>query len=62
LRADPEALLRQTNRKFERRFASIERALAARGKAPQDATLAEMDALWEEAKAAEQSPPPCGEG
>ena len=28
-------------------------ALAARGKAPQDATLAEMDALWDEAKAAE---------
>jgi nucleoside triphosphate diphosphatase len=63
LRADPEALLRRTNQKFERRFAAIERALAARGKAPQDATLAEMDALWEEAKAEErQSPPPCGEG
>jgi nucleoside triphosphate diphosphatase len=53
LRADPEALLRQTNQKFERRFAAIERALAARGKAPQDATLAEMDALWDEAKADE---------
>jgi ATP diphosphatase len=53
LNADPEALLRQTNRKFERRFASIERALAANGKAPQDATLAEMDALWDEAKAQE---------
>jgi ATP diphosphatase len=53
LRADPEALLRQTNRKFERRFAMIERALAAKGKAPQDATLAEMDALWDAAKAAE---------
>ena len=53
LRADPEALLRQTNRKFERRFAAIERALAERGKAPQDATLAEMDALWDEAKAQE---------
>jgi ATP diphosphatase len=52
LRADPEAALRQTNRKFERRFESIERALAARGKVPQDATLAEMDALWDEAKAA----------
>jgi ATP diphosphatase len=50
LRADPEAVLRQTNRKFERRFAFIERALAALGKAPQDATLAEMDALWDEAK------------
>ena len=53
LRADPEALLRQTNQKFERRFAAIERVLAERGKKPQDATLAEMDALWEEAKARE---------
>jgi len=53
LDADPEALLRQTNRKFERRFAAIERGLAARGKVPQDATLAEMDALWNEAKARE---------
>jgi nucleoside triphosphate diphosphatase len=53
LHADPEALLRQTNRKFERRFGSIERALAAKGKAPQDSSLAEMDALWDEAKAQE---------
>jgi nucleoside triphosphate diphosphatase len=53
LRADPEAVLRQTNQKFERRFAAIEQALAARGKKPQDATLAEMDALWDEAKAQE---------
>ena len=53
LDTDPEAVLRQTNLKFERRFAAIERALAARGKAPQEASLAEMDALWNEAKAAE---------
>jgi len=53
LRADPEAVLRETNRKFERRFASIEKALAARGKAPQDSTLAEMDALWDAAKRSE---------
>jgi ATP diphosphatase len=53
LRADPESVLRQTNHKFESRFASIERTLAARGKTPQDATLAEMDALWDEAKARE---------
>jgi ATP diphosphatase len=53
LHADPEALLRQTNRKFERRFAAIETALAAKGRVPQDATLAEMDALWDEAKRAE---------
>ncbi len=53
LHADPETLLWQTNQKFERRFAAIERTLAARGKAPQDATLAEMDALWDEAKVRE---------
>ena len=53
LRADPEAVLRGTNQKFERRFAAIEQALAADGKKPQDATLAEMDALWEAAKARE---------
>ena len=54
LNADPEAVLRATNQKFERRFAAIERALAARGKSPAGSTLAEMDALWNEAKAAEK--------
>jgi ATP diphosphatase len=53
LGADPEDLLRQTNLKFERRFAVIESALAARGKTPKDASLAEMDALWDAAKADE---------
>ncbi len=55
LDADPEGVLRGTNLKFERRFASIESALAARGKSPKDASLAEMDALWNEAKAAEKT-------
>jgi nucleoside triphosphate diphosphatase len=55
LDADPESVLRATNHKFERRFAAIEAALASRGKSPQDATLAEMDALWDAAKAAEGS-------
>lgn len=54
LRADPEAILRQTNRKFERRFAAIEHALAAKGKTPAESTLAEMDALWNAAKAEER--------
>ena len=54
LGADPETVLRATNLKFERRFASIERALAAAGKSPKDASLAEMDALWDAAKAAEK--------
>jgi ATP diphosphatase len=35
------------------RFAAIEHALAQRGRAPQQASLAEMDALWDEAKVAE---------
>ena len=55
LDADPEATLRTANRKFERRFGAIERALAAQGKRPQDSTLAEMDALWDAAKAAEKT-------
>jgi len=42
--------LRGTNAKFERRFAYIERALSAKGRSLEDATLEEMDALWNEAK------------
>ena len=53
LKLDPEAALRGANDKFVRRFASIERALAKDGRKPEDATLEEMDALWDEAKAAE---------
>ncbi len=54
LDVDPESALRGTNLKVERRFAAIEDGLAAQGKAPSDATLAEMDALWNEAKAKEK--------
>jgi ATP diphosphatase len=53
LGADPEATLRTTNAKFERRFGFIEDALAARGRSPTQSTLEEMDALWDAAKAAE---------
>ena len=53
LDVDPEAMLRATNRKFERRFAAIERALGELGKTPEEATIEEMD-LWNEAKAAER--------
>jgi nucleoside triphosphate diphosphatase len=52
---DPEAALRRTNEKFIRRFNKIETALAARGKTPAESTLQEMDALWDEIKAAEKS-------
>src|SRR5947209_926126 len=53
LDADPEAALRAANAKFERRFAAIEKELASRGKGPAEASLAEMDELWNEIKAAE---------
>jgi MazG family protein len=51
---DPEEALRQANRKFTRRFQFIEATLAAAGRRPDQADLAEMDALWERAKADEK--------
>ena len=48
---DPEAALRGANAKFERRFAHSEARLADRGIAPAQSNLAEMDGLWDEAKA-----------
>ncbi|MCJ8139720.1 nucleoside triphosphate pyrophosphohydrolase [Falsirhodobacter halotolerans] len=50
LRIDPEAALRAANEKFIRRFSYIEHTLKANGRRPQDSDLAEMDALWNEAK------------
>ena len=51
---DPEEALRAANAKFTRRFQSIEAALAKGGRRPEDSDLAEMDALWNAAKAAER--------
>src|SRR5580692_8223284 len=51
--ADPEMALRGTNAKFERRFGYIERALELQGRSLENASLAEMDALWNEAKVKE---------
>jgi ATP diphosphatase len=48
---DPEAALRRTNAKFEHRFRHVEKRLREAGRALEDATLEEMDRLWEEAKA-----------
>jgi MazG family protein len=55
LGVDPEAALRRANAKFERRFHHIEAGLAAEGRKPDDATLEEMDALWDDAKRLEKS-------
>ena len=54
LEVDPEDALRFTNAKFSRRFHYIEAKLAERGSSPEQSDLAEMDALWDEAKAAEK--------
>jgi tetrapyrrole methylase family protein/MazG family protein/ATP diphosphatase len=55
LDVDPEAALRTTNAKFVRRFKFIEAQLKAAGSSPEQSDLAEMDALWEAAKAAERA-------
>ena len=49
---DPEAALRSTNDKFERRFRYIERKLAEQGRTPSQASLEEMEELWQAAKTA----------
>ncbi|MGF1461866.1 MAG: nucleoside triphosphate pyrophosphohydrolase [Maricaulaceae bacterium] len=54
LRLDPEAALRAANAKFDRRFRHIEARLAETDRTPQDATLAEMEQYWVEAKYSER--------
>ncbi|KUJ84375.1 nucleoside triphosphate pyrophosphohydrolase [Microbulbifer flavimaris] len=50
LKVDPEAALRGCNRKFERRFSAVEQQLQAQGRQPSDASLEELDQLWNRAK------------
>ncbi len=50
LKVDPEQALRKANAKFRRRFARVEEGLAKRGKSLEEASLEEMEALWEDAK------------
>ncbi|HEX9737449.1 MAG TPA: nucleoside triphosphate pyrophosphohydrolase [Thermoanaerobaculia bacterium] len=54
LGADPEAALAACNQKFRRRLAAVEADLDREGRTLADATLAEMDALWDEAKRRER--------
>ncbi|WP_458790352.1 nucleoside triphosphate pyrophosphohydrolase [Yoonia sp. MH D7] len=56
LDVDPEAAVRATNAKFIRRFNMVEDALASIGKTPAQSNLAEMDALWDQAKRHETNP------
>lgn len=57
LKLDPEAALRAANDKFTRRFAHIEARLAEDGRSPAQSDLAEMDRLWDEARAADKQIP-----
>lgn len=58
LMVDPEGALRRTNAKFERRFRAIEDGLRAAGRTADEASLEEMEALWQQAKAAERKTEP----
>jgi MazG family protein len=54
LSLDPESALRKTNRKFKRRFQWMEEELRASGRGPQQASMAELESLWQQAKRKEQ--------
>ncbi|MGZ4871316.1 MAG: nucleoside triphosphate pyrophosphohydrolase [Candidatus Angelobacter sp.] len=57
LSVDPESALRKTNRKFRRRFGWLEERLREQGRTLEQATLEEMEALWQQAKTLEVSKP-----
>ena len=53
LSLDPESALKKTNRKFKRRFQWMEEQLRASGRTPQQATLNELESLWQQSKESE---------
>jgi len=55
LEVEPEDALRAANAKFVRRFRHIEARLAEDGRTPEQSDLAEMDGLWNEARAADKA-------
>ncbi len=54
LSLDPESALRKTNRKFKRRFQWMEEQLRVSGRSPQQATMEELESLWQQAKQEER--------
>jgi nucleoside triphosphate diphosphatase len=50
LSLDPESALRKTNQKFKRRFQWMEKQLRASGRGPQQASMTELESLWQQAK------------
>jgi uncharacterized protein YabN with tetrapyrrole methylase and pyrophosphatase domain len=57
LTVDPESALRKTNRKFRRRFCWMEEQLREQDRTLEEATLEEMEALWQQAKTLEVPKP-----
>ncbi len=53
---DPESALRKTNRKFRRRFQWMEERMRERGRKLPEATLEEMESVWQESKQQERTP------
>ena len=54
LSLDPESALKKTNRKFKQRFQWIEEQLRASGRAPQEASMEELESLWQQSKRQEK--------
>jgi len=52
---DPESALKKTNRKFKRRFQWMEERLRQSGRGPEQATVEELESLWQQAKELEKS-------
>jgi uncharacterized protein YabN with tetrapyrrole methylase and pyrophosphatase domain len=57
LAVDPESALKKTNRKFKRRFRWMEARLRESGRKPEQASMEELESLWQQAKELEQSQP-----
>jgi len=57
LSLDPESALKKTNRKFKRRFQWMEDQLRIFGRSPDQATVEELESLWQQAKQLEKSRP-----
>jgi uncharacterized protein YabN with tetrapyrrole methylase and pyrophosphatase domain len=54
LSLDPESALKKTNRKFKRRFQWVEDQLRTSERSPQQASMEELESLWQQAKQQEQ--------
>jgi len=54
LSLDPESALKKTNRKFKRRFQWMEDKLRISGRTPQQASMDELESLWQQAKQQEK--------